>query len=176
MIDALLRVRGLLGTPSITLVVLLADLLLHRRLFTTPERRALLAAVAVVSVVLYGSALGYLPFDVYRAGFSIWAPVVLATLAIVVARRSFAIACTLAAVLIAFAIPLYASLNLFDYAVDPILGLIAIGVTLWRRRLGGWPGGVPPPVRRLVHCCACATLEPNPTSNEFPSSVNELQS
>lgn len=136
MMEALLRVRSILGTPSVTLVILIADLLLRRfarrALFTLPERRALLAAVAAVSIVLYASTLGYLPLDVYRAGFSMWAPVVLATIAIVVARRSFALACTALAILIAFDVPLFASLNLFDYAVDPIVGLIAIAAVLWR--------------------------------------------
>lgn len=120
------RFLTLLGTPSITLLALIADLLTRRRLFSPRERRALLWLAAATSIVLYGSTLGYLPLDVYRPGFSAWAPLVLAVVAIAVAPRSLALACVALGVLVAYAIPLFASVNLFDYAVDPILGIIAL--------------------------------------------------
>ncbi|HKS25669.1 MAG TPA: hypothetical protein VJZ76_22965 [Thermoanaerobaculia bacterium] len=121
------RILTLLGTPSIPLLALVLDLLLRRRLFTPRERRALLWWSASLSLVLYSSTLGYLPVDVYRAGFSSWAPVVFAALALAVATRSLPLALTALATLVAYDVPLFRSVNLFDYAVDPMLGIVAIG-------------------------------------------------
>jgi len=121
------RLVTLLGTPSIPLLALLLDLLLRRRLFSPRDRRALLWFAASLSLVLYSSTLGYLPLDVYRAGFSSWAPIAFALLAIATAPRSLPLALTALAALIAYDVPIFRSLNLFDYVVDPIIGLVAIG-------------------------------------------------
>ena len=121
------RVFTLLGTPSIPLLALVADLVLRRRLFSPRERRALLWWSASLSLVLYSSTLGYVPIDVYRAGFSSWAPVVFAALAIAVATRSLPLALTALAMLVAYDVPLFRSVNLFDYAIDPMLGIVAMG-------------------------------------------------
>lgn len=121
----MMRILTLLGTPSIPLLALLLDLLLRRRVFSPWERRALLWWSAALSLVLYSSTLGYVPLNVYRAGFSWWAPVALAALAI--ASRSLPLALTALATLIAYDVPLFRSVNLFDYAVDPMLGIVAIG-------------------------------------------------
>ncbi|HEY6136146.1 MAG TPA: hypothetical protein VI670_00110 [Thermoanaerobaculia bacterium] len=120
------RILTLLGTPSIPLLALVADLLLRRRLFSPRERRALLWWSASLSVVLYSGTLGYLPVDVYRAGFSSWAPVALALAAVAIAPRSLPLALTALATLVAYDVPLFRSVNLFDYAIDPILGIVAI--------------------------------------------------
>jgi hypothetical protein len=122
----MMRFVHLLGTPSITLLALLLDLLTRRRLFSPRERRALLWFAAGATLILYSSTLGYLPLDVYRAGFSPWAPIALAAAAIAAAWRSPAIACTALAALVAYDIPVFASVNLFDYVVDPMLGIVAI--------------------------------------------------
>ena len=122
----MMRFLILLGTPSIPLLALLLDLLLRRRLFSRRERRALLWFSASLSLVLYSSTLGYLPIDVYRAGFSSWAPVVFAALAIAVAPRSLPLALTALTTLVAYDVPLFRSVNLFDYAIDPMLGIVAI--------------------------------------------------
>jgi hypothetical protein len=134
----MMRFLHLLGTPSIPLLALLLDFCVRRRIFSPRERRALLLVVAAVALVLYSSSLGYLPLDVYRAGFTMWAPIALALLALAVAPRSPALACVALATLIAYDLPLFASVNLFDYAVDPILGMVAVGwavVAIARRLL-----------------------------------------
>jgi hypothetical protein len=133
----MMRFLILLGTPSIPLLALLLDLVTRRRLFSPRERRALLIVVAAAAVVLYSSTLGYLPLDVYRAGFSMWAPIALALAALALAPRSLPLACVALATLIAYDIPLFTSVNLFDYAVDPILGIVALGwaVVATARRL-----------------------------------------
>jgi hypothetical protein len=127
----MMRIVTLLGTPSVTLLALLADVaarrLFHRALYTPRERAALLLSAATLAVILYGSALGYFPLDVYRAGFSPWAPIVLAAAAAAIATRSLPLACTALAVLVAYDVPLFASVNLFDYGIDPILAMVAVG-------------------------------------------------
>jgi len=122
-----MRIATLLGAPSVTLLALALDLLARHRLFSRSERRALLAFAAAASLVLYSSTLGYLPLDLYRAGFSPWAPVALAIAAIVVAPRSPAIALTALIAMAVYDIPVFRSVNLFDYVVDPILGVVAVG-------------------------------------------------
>ena len=121
------RILTLLGMPSIPLLALILDLLLRRRVFSARERRALLWFSAALSLILYSSTLGYVPLDVYRTGFSLWAPVVFAALALAVAPRSLPLALTALATLVAYDVPLFRSVNLFDYAIDPMLGIVAIG-------------------------------------------------
>lgn len=122
----MMPILTLLGAPSVTLLALALDLLARHKLFSRRERTALLAFVATASLILYSSTLGYLPLDFYRAGFSPWAPAVLAIAAIAVAWRSPAIAITALIALVAYDIPVFRSVNLFDYVVDPILGIVAI--------------------------------------------------
>jgi len=134
----MMRFVHLLGTPSITLLALLLDLAARRRLFSPRERRALLWFAAIVAPILYSSTLGYLPFDVYRLGFSTWAPVALAVAAIAITPRSLPLALVAFATLVAYDLPLFASVNLFDYAVDPIVGIAAIvwaAATTFRRAM-----------------------------------------
>ena len=122
----MMRIVTLLGTPSIPLLALFLDLLMRRRLFPPRDRRILLAFTAAVALILYSSTLGYVPIDVYRFGFSPWAPVVFSLLAIAAAFRSLPLACTALAALVAYDVPLFRSVNLFDYVVDPIIGIVAI--------------------------------------------------
>jgi hypothetical protein len=143
----MMRFVHLLGTPSITLLALALDLLARRRLYSRRERSALLAFAAAASVILYSSTLGYLPVDVYRAGFSVWAPIALAVGAMAVAWRSPAIACTALVALVAYDIPVFRSVNLFDYVVDPILGIVAI---VWGVGAAGTAAIRPPGRRRYT--------------------------
>ena len=122
-----MRILTLLGTPSIPLLALALDLLLRHRLFSPRDRRALLWFSAALSLVLYSATLGYVPLDIYRAGFSPWAPLALALLALAAAPRSLPLALTALATLVAYDVPLFASVNLFDYAIDPMLGMVAVG-------------------------------------------------
>ena len=123
----MMRILTLLGTPSVTLLALALDLLARHKLFSRRERTALLAFASAASFVLYSSTLGYLPLDLYRIGFSPWAPVALAIVAIAVAPRSPAIAITALIAMVAYDFPLFRSVNLFDYVVDPIVGMVGIG-------------------------------------------------
>jgi hypothetical protein len=150
----MMRALTLLGTPSVTLLALALDLVTRQRLFSRRERRALLLFAAAAALILYSSTLGYLPFDVYRLGFSEWAPIALALIAIAVAPRSPAIACTALIALVAYDVPIFRSVNLFDYTVDPILGIVAWSAGV----IAGWRAGVPRLRRRYTAARTAASF------------------
>lgn len=120
-----------IGLPSLPSLVLIANLLAARALrrpFLSPaDRVLLLGCLAAAAAVLYSTALGFVAGDVYHAGFSPWAPVVLAIAAAAIAPARIRVALVALLILIAFAGRLLTSVNLFDYLVDPIGGAIAIG-------------------------------------------------
>jgi lipid A 3-O-deacylase PagL len=101
----------------ITLLVLIADVfpvsLLHR-----DDRRIILGFAGVISLALYA------PFNLYASGFSRFAPLVLAILAIATRRPRTAMVALL--ILAAFDFHLLRSRNLFDYAVNPLVAVWAI--------------------------------------------------
>lgn len=123
-------IASVIGVPSIPSLVLLADFVaarFHRPLFARNERRTLLWTMAIASVALYPSALGYIDADVYRLGFSTAAPLAIAAAGIALAvRREFRLACVALAVLIAVDVELLPSSNVFDFLVDPAGGLVSV--------------------------------------------------
>jgi len=87
---------------SLTSIAVAADLIgrgLGRPLLRDEDRRLLFPAIAVVGLALYLALFSVLPLDLYRAGFSAFAPLVLAAAAIAVAHRAPRLACLAAAVL-----------------------------------------------------------------------------
>lgn len=118
------------GIPSITSIVLLLDLALARAghpLFFTSERRLLLWFIAITAIVLYPAALGFVTFDVYRLGFSAAAPLVVAALGIAAAfLRETRLGFLALVILIALDFQLLPSVNVFDYVLDPLVGIVAI--------------------------------------------------
>ncbi|HEX9161433.1 MAG TPA: hypothetical protein VF980_06960 [Thermoanaerobaculia bacterium] len=119
------------GVPSITSVALLSDLVASHRWFERTDRRAMLATLAILCIIIYAAVLGFLP-DIYRLGFTPLPTVLLALTGIVLARRSTPLAVFALVVLLAFDLHLLPSMNLFDYIVDPIGGTFAIGWCAWR--------------------------------------------
>jgi hypothetical protein len=122
---------SVVGVPSITSIVLLLDVIARRAgrplLFIT-ERRVLLGFVAVAALVLYPTALGFTAVDLYRLGFSTAAPLGVALLGIFgLLRRQIRLAFLALVILIALDLQLLPSVNAFDYVIDPVVGLIAIG-------------------------------------------------
>jgi len=121
-----------IGIPSVSSLALLTDLALTRMydrpLFTTAERRSLLLTMAGLSLVLYPSALGYLNIDIYRLGFTTIAPLLVAAAGmLLVARGSFRLAALALIALVALNVQVLPSANVFDYVVDPVGGLWALG-------------------------------------------------
>src|SRR5207244_13309478 len=74
--------------PSVTSILLIADLIARPRLrLLSGDRRPFLGFAAAAAVVLYPSALGLVPADVYRIGFAPVAAWILATVAACVAEH-----------------------------------------------------------------------------------------
>jgi hypothetical protein len=125
---------SILAFPSVTTVALLL-LFWHK-----PRHYELLfPAVAIAGIALYVTTIGTPTFNMYRLGFSPYAPLVLAVLAALIAKRAPKIAIIALAVIIACDLHLYRSRNLFDYAMDPILVGVAFGWCMrrvWRGRYG----------------------------------------
>ncbi len=125
-----MRFWSAVGVPSITSLALLASASLARfglPFFPSADRALLLGMAAAGFVAVNSSALGFLPLDLYRYGFSPLAPMIIAVVAaILLARQQPAAACVVVAALAAFDLRLLGSGNLWDYFVDPIVGIVAI--------------------------------------------------
>lgn len=138
-------VRGITGDLSVTTIVLLGIALFRilrgEPAARSPARIALLAAVALTALVLYPLSLGVGPFDPYRLGYG--SPWLLgALLAGAVAawfHRLDLIAVCLSLATLAWAVQWYESRNLWDYLIDPLLSVYALGASarlgvLWLMR------------------------------------------
>ncbi|HEX7193104.1 MAG TPA: hypothetical protein VF381_16150, partial [Thermoanaerobaculia bacterium] len=125
---------SVLAFPSVTTVVLIllgvADALVRRR---GDAARFLFPLIAVVGIALYTTTIAGPPFNIYRLGFSPYAPLVLAVLGALIAARAPKVALIALAVIVAYDLHLYRSRNLFDYTLDPIL--VAVATVWWVRRL-----------------------------------------
>lgn len=114
---------------SVTAIAVAADFigsLVHRPLFRHGERRLLFVAIAAGGFLLYLATFGVGRIDLYRAGFSPFAPMVLALAAAALARRMPRIACLAIAILAASDLQLLRSRNLLDYLFDPLVVGVAI--------------------------------------------------
>jgi hypothetical protein len=105
-----------------------------------PRHSVLLAAalVAILGLVLYPASLGLLPGDPYRLGFhGIGLPAALIVIAAVAAATSSALVpLWIAAAAAAWQLSLFASSNLWDYVIDPIVwisSLVVLAVAAVRR-------------------------------------------
>lgn len=124
--------------PSLTTLLIVADVIARGRILTLRERRVLIAAFAVAAIVFYPMAIGIVHVDAYRFGFTLWAPVALAAIGVAIAPKFPRMAIALVVMLVLFDVHALSSLNLFDYVLDPIGGIFAVvwtAVTFtWRRR------------------------------------------
>jgi len=114
---------SILAFPSVTTVAL-ALLYWHRPRYY----EWLFPVIAMTGIALYTTTIGLQTFNMYRLGFSLYAPLALAIVAALVATRAPKIAVIALIVIVAFDLHLYRSRNLFDYALDPILVATA---TFW---------------------------------------------
>jgi len=129
---------GAFALPSFTTLLWIADAISRHRILAPRERVWLVRGMAIVTIVFYPMAIGLVPVDAYRFGFTAWAPIALALIGIALAPRFFRLACALLVIVLLFDLHALPSLNLFDYVIDPIGGICAIGSTAitlaWRRR------------------------------------------
>lgn len=119
-----------LAVPSLTTLLLVLDPIVRRAthidLLTRSDRKVLVPVVALFAIVFYPMAKGLLPFDVYRFGYTPWAPAVLALIGCIVAMRSMRVAAAIFVMLVALDVHLIPSNNVFDYVIDPVGGIAAI--------------------------------------------------
>lgn len=123
----------LMGAPSITTAALLADLALRRSfgtsLLTSRERSTMLWFLAAAALAIYPAELGFVTIvDPYRVGFLAGTPLVLAALGVfLLFRRDYRTAAVALLALVALDLRLLPSVNAFDYVVDPLGGIVAVG-------------------------------------------------
>lgn len=136
-IPALAYIRGVSSDLSVTLI-LLACVGLMRRLRGFPvmagaESRSVFVVVALAALLLYPAALGWGDIDTYRSGFG--SPVML--LVLLVLSVAFwlqglrLLPMLVSAALLAWALGLMESTNLWDYLMDPWLAASAFVQCLW---------------------------------------------
>jgi hypothetical protein len=132
---------SILSFPSVTTVGMIISGVagaLARRRDGADEgvRRSTFPLIAIFGIALYATTIGSPSFNLYRVGFSPLAPLVLAILAALVARKQPVVAVIALAVLLAYDLHLYRSRNLLDYALDPILVAVATGWCVRRMVVG----------------------------------------
>jgi hypothetical protein len=126
-------VRGATGDLSITTLVLLGGAILRGLTGWPPvdprSRWVLLSLVAVAALALYPMALGLGMYDPYRLGYA--SPWLLGgALAVALAawfRRLDHVALCLALATLAWTMRWHESTNLWDYLIDPLVSLYALG-------------------------------------------------
>jgi hypothetical protein len=123
---------SILAFPSVTtvaLVLIYVGRALARPVGLKPDLRSwMFPSIAIIGIALYTTTIAGPSINMYRLGFSPYAPLVLAIVAALVATRAPKIALIVLVVIVAFDLHLYRSRNLFDYALDPILVATA---TFW---------------------------------------------
>ncbi len=125
-------VAGMIWLATINLAVLRSP----DRTTRPPADRQVAVALAVIALVLYPTALGFSPYDLYSLGYS---PV---TLSIAVAtgfaacvwREKWLPALMLAAAYVAWLSRCLDSDNLWDYLLDPVIVIYALSILLMDRR------------------------------------------
>ena len=137
-------VRGMVGDPSITTLVLLGYAVAQRNGVLpgpgTPRRIGGLLLLVLAGCVLYPLALGAAPYDTYRWGYGdpCFLGLLLALALAGVVWRMPLITLSISLAVLAWAAGWYESGNLWDYLIDPLLtvyALLALPLALWKRRL-----------------------------------------
>ena len=130
-VSTVLRLKGLfadLSLTTITLLMLWPALRMKRISLNSPDSAGLCAVVFLLAVMLYPMALGLGAYDPYVLGFRPWALLsVIAALGVLATLRGYLVSKTIVVVvLIGYWLRVLDSQNLWDYLIDPILGIFAI--------------------------------------------------
>ena len=118
------------STPGLLLLTLYAiTATTGRRFDDRAEFRFGIAILALAGLALYPGAIGFLNYDPYVLGYSGYLlPLVLvAILAYAVYRRYFFVVAALNVGIFGFLLSAGRSLNLWDYVIDPVGWMLAIG-------------------------------------------------
>jgi hypothetical protein len=130
-------VRGFTGELSITSMLLLWTAYFSPKEIHVPA--AMKVWIALLTIVFYPLALGVSMLDPYAWGYGSYAllAAVIATALLALLAGSNRIAIILGLAILAWAAGWHESTNLWDYILDPFLGLWAIGsliLSAWRAR------------------------------------------
>ena len=130
-VSTVLRLKGLfadLSLTTLTLLVVWPVLRLQKISLNNPDSAGLCAIVLLLAVTLYPMALGVGAYDPYALGFRPWALLtVIAALGVLATLRGYLVSKTIVVVvLIGYWLRVLDSQNLWDYLIDPILGIFAI--------------------------------------------------
>jgi len=131
-VSAALYVKSVLGAPSTTTIVLVADALVRRfsgiGLFGQRDRPALFGGIALVGLIFYSCTLGIVHADPYRLGFRPFAlSAAILGLAILAACLRPALAVPLLLAVLSFELHPGPSSNLWNHLIDPAVTLYACG-------------------------------------------------
>ncbi|MCZ6458204.1 MAG: hypothetical protein O6766_02475 [Gammaproteobacteria bacterium] len=130
-VSTVLRLKGLfadLSLTTLTLLVVWPVLRLQKISLNNPDSAGLCTIVLLLAVTLYPMALGVGAYDPYALGFRPWALLtVIAALGVLATLRGYLVSKTIVVVvLIGYWLRVLDSQNLWDYLIDPILGIFAI--------------------------------------------------
>jgi len=130
-VSTVLRLKGLfadLSLTTLTLLVVWPVLRLQKINLNNPDSAGLCTIVLLLAVTLYPMALGVGAYDPYALGFRPWALLtVIAALGVLATLRGYLVSKTIVVVvLIGYWLRVLDSQNLWDYLIDPILGIFAI--------------------------------------------------
>jgi drug/metabolite transporter (DMT)-like permease len=130
------QVRGATGDLSLPTLALAAGAIFFRltgrRAIEPRDRNVLLWLVAGAALFLYPLALGWTPFDPYALGYGS-AVFVTALLAVTLAAWHAGLKLPVLVVLaagLAWLLGVYESRNLWDYLLDPLAAVYALGALL----------------------------------------------
>lgn len=118
------------SAPGLLLLVLLAiSATTGRRFDNGSEFRFGTAMLVVAGLLLYPGAVGFLNYDTYVLGYGghVLPLTLVLLLAYALYRRYFFIVATLNVSILAFLLGTGRSLNLWDYIIDPVAWMLAIG-------------------------------------------------
>jgi hypothetical protein len=130
-VSTVLRLKGLfadLSLTTLTLLVVWPVLRLQKISLNNPDSAGLCAIVLLLAVTLYPMALGVGAYDPYALGFRPWALLTaIAALGVLATLRGYLVSKSIVVVvLIGYWLRVLDSQNLWDYLIDPILGIFAI--------------------------------------------------
>lgn len=119
--------RGIIGDISITTVVVMltgvGSRVFHRQAVSAKELIALCGLIVLCSAIFYPMALGATAYDPYRMGYdSYYLPAGLMLLGLAAwLQRLFLMVFCITLAMLAYSVGWYASTNLWDYLIDPVL-------------------------------------------------------
>ena len=142
------------SAPGLLLMIVFAiSAATGRRYQSVPQFRFGTAVLMLAGFVLYPAAIGFLNYDTYVLGYSGYLlPLLLAAiLGYAIYRRYVLVALALNVAILGFLLSAGRSLNLWDYVIDPVAWLLAIGswaaiaINLLRRKLVAKPSRLAAP-------------------------------